>query len=255
MYLDGSTGWAGQTVPIRRDSALICVDCDTGKTVWRLEAYPNPEGSCKVVLSDSRIIYLDAHDDNIYQLGKGLSATTISAPQNDPILGSSVTITGTVTDQTNTGRINTAGSVDFILKGTPAIGDDSMEAWMEYMFQQRPKPTNATGVPVLLTAVDPNGNYITIGNVTSDNSGVFGCNWIPKVPGTYHIMATFSGSNAYGPSSSQTYMSVADREATPSPYPTVNIPSTEMYFIGSTLATIIAIAVAAVAIIYAVRKR
>jgi hypothetical protein len=255
MYIDGSTGWAGQTVPIRRDSALICIDCNTGKTVWRLESYPNPEGSCKVVISDSRIIYLDAHDDNIYQLGKGSSATTVSAPQNDPLLGSSITITGTVTDQTNSGRINTAGSVDFVLKGTPAIGDESMEAWMEYMFQQRPKPTNATGVLVLLTALDPNGNYITIGNVTSDSSGVFGCDWTPQVPGTYHIIATFPGSNAYGPSSSQTYMSVADRAVTPSPYPTATIPSNEMYFIASTLATIIAVAVATVAIIYAIRKR
>ena len=113
LYVDGSTGWAGQTVPIRRDSALLCIDCDTGKLVWRFEAYPNPEGSCKVVLSDSRIIYLDAHDDNIYELGKGPSATTVSAPQTDPLLGSSVTIIGTVTDQTTTGRINTAGSTDF----------------------------------------------------------------------------------------------------------------------------------------------
>ncbi len=88
--------------------------------VWRLEAYPNPEGGCKVVTSDSHIIYLDAHDDNIYCLGKGPSATTVSAPQTDPTLGSSVTITGTVTDQTDSGRINVAGSTDFTTQRNPS---------------------------------------------------------------------------------------------------------------------------------------
>jgi hypothetical protein len=249
MYLDGSTPWAGQTVPIRRDSALFCIDCTTGQLVWRLEAYPNPEGSCKVVISDSRIIYLDAHDDNIYCLGKGPSATTVSAPQTDPRLGSSVTITGTVTDQTTSGRINTAGSIDFTLKGTPAISDASMAAWMEYKFQQRPMPTNATGVPVTLTAIDPNGNYIHIGNVTSDISGAYGCDWTPEVPGTYQIIATFAGSNAYGGSFAQTYMSVSEAAPTASPYPEVVVPSTEMYFVASTIAIIIAIAIVGVLIL------
>jgi hypothetical protein len=243
MYVDGSTPWAGQTVPIRRDSALICIDCDTGQTAWRLEAYPNPEGSCKVVMSDSRIIYLDAHDDNIYCLGKGPSATTVSAPQTDPPLGSSVTIIGTVTDQTTSGRINVAGSIDFTLQGSPAISDASMAAWMEYKFQQRPMPANATGVPVMLTAIDPNGNYIVIGNVTSDLTGAYGCDWTPEVPGTYKITATFAGSAAYGGSFAQTYMSVAGPTATASPYPEVVVPSTEMYFVASTVAIIIAIAV------------
>ena len=255
IYVDGSTGWAGQTVPIRRDSALLCIDCDIGQLVWRLEAYPNPEGQSKVVLSDSRMIYLDAHDDNIYELGKGPSATTVSAPQNDPILGNSVTITGTVTDQTNSGRINTAGSTDFTLKGTPAIGDASMEAWMEYMFQQRPKPANATGVSVELSAIDPNGNYISIGNTTSDSSGAYGYDWTPQVPGTYHILATFAGSNAYGGSSAQTYLSVSKPAPTASPSPQASVPSNEMYFIASTVAIIIAIAVAAVGIIIVLRKR
>ena len=45
LYIDGSTPWAGQTTPIRRDSALFCIDCDIGQLVWRLEAYPHPEGA------------------------------------------------------------------------------------------------------------------------------------------------------------------------------------------------------------------
>ncbi len=255
IYFDGSTGWAGQTVPIRRDSALICVDGETGQMVWRMEAYPNPGGQTKAVISDGNLIYLDAHDDNIYCLGKGSSATTVSAPQVVPALGSSVMITGTVTDQTTSGRTNTAGSLDFTLKGTPAISDADQEAWMEYMFQQRPLPTNAIGVPVLLTAIDPNGNYIPIGNVTSDLTGTYSCKFTPEIPGTYQIIATFKGSNSYGGSFAQTYMAIGESAPTASPYPEVNIPSTEMYIIGMGVAIIIAVAIVGALILIAVRKK
>ena len=257
LYMDGSIGWAGQTVPIRRDAALFCVDCNTGQMIWRLEAYPSVANNAlsKVIISDGKILYLDNHDNNIYCLGKGPSATTVSAPQIDPPLGSSITITGTVTDQTNSGRINEAGSLDFVLKGTPAISDASMEAWMEYKFQQRTMPVNATGVLLSLDAIDPNGNYIHIGNVTSDLTGAYGFDWKPEVPGTYQIIATFKGSAAYGPSSAQTYMSVSEPAPTTSPYPVVSIPSTEMYFVASTVVIVSAIAIAAIAIMLVLKKK
>jgi hypothetical protein len=261
IYVDGSHGWAGQTSPIERDGALICINGVTGQTVWRLEAYPNPEanpyGSNTVVINDGRIIYLDLHDDNIYCLGKGPSATTVSAPQTVPALSSSVEITGTVTDQTNSGRINTAGSTDFTLKGTPAISDASMEAWMEYMFQQRPEPLNATGVPVTLSTIDPNGNYIFIGNVTSDINGNYGCEFTPKVPGQYHIFATFAGSNAYGPSSASTYLAVGNATATPAPTapPVTGIASTGTVELGVAAVIIVVVICVAVLAVLTLRKR
>ena len=54
IYLYGSTGWAGETSPIRRDGAIFCVDADTGELVWRLMAYPNTANNAlsKVVMSD-----------------------------------------------------------------------------------------------------------------------------------------------------------------------------------------------------------
>jgi hypothetical protein len=48
--------------------------------------------------------------------------------------GNSVLIQGTVTDQS-------PGA-----KGTPAISDSSMTGWMEYLYHQQSKPTNAKGV-------------------------------------------------------------------------------------------------------------
>ena len=116
-------------------------------------------------------------------------------------------------------------------------------------------PANATGVPVVLTAIDPNNNYITIGNTTSDLTGAYGLDWKPEISGTYQIIATFPGSNAYGPSFAQTYMSVSEAAATPSPYPIVTVPSNEMYFIGSTIAIIVAVAIAAIAIVLVLKKR
>jgi hypothetical protein len=253
IYLCGSTSWAGQTVPIRRDSALFCLDADKGETVWRLEAYPTAGNTAAqtVVISDGRIMYLDNHDNQIYCLGKGPSATTVSAPQSGALVGSVLTITGTVTDQTSSGRHNVAGSLDFTLKGTPAISDESMEAWMEHMFQQRPIPTNTTGVPVSIATIDPNGNYYDIGNVTSDLTGSYGCAFTPQVPGTYKIIATFAGSNSYGPSSAQTYLAVGEQAPTAAPAatPQSDIASKTdlMMYVGTaTVFIIIAIAIVTV---------
>jgi hypothetical protein len=191
----------------------------------------------------------------IYCFAPGLSATTVSAPQIVPALGSSVTITGTVTDDTPTGRHNVNGELDFSLKGTPAISDASMDAWMEYMYHQRPKPTNATGVPVSLDAIDPNGNYVHIGDATSDITGAYGLVWKPEVPGTYNVIATFAGSGAYGGSSAQTYLGVGEAAPTASPYPEITLPPTETYVIGVGIAIIIAIAIGFAVTILVLRKR
>jgi hypothetical protein len=255
LYLCGSIGWAGQTVPIRRDSALFCVDTSTGQMLWRLEAYPSYANNAlsKVVISEGRIIYLDNHDNQIYCLGKGPSGTTVSAPQLVPSLGSSVMITGTVTDQSPSGRHNVAGDLDFALKGTPAISDEDQSAWMEYMFQQRPIPTNAKGVEVTLDAIDPNNNYVHIGTTTSDIHGNYGFAWTPDVPGTYQIIATFAGSASYGPSSASTYLAVGEAPPTPAqPEPAAPLPPFEMYTLYATIAMIIAVAIATLLIL---RKR
>jgi hypothetical protein len=201
-------------------------------------------------------MYLDARDNQIYCIGKGSSATTVSAPQTVPALGSSVTLTGTVTDDSPSGRHNVAGDLDIALKGTPAISDADMDAWMEYMYKQRPMPSNAKGVEVTLDAIDPNNNYIHIGTTTSDLTGAYGFVWKPEVPGTYQIIATFGGSAAYGPSFAQTYMGVG--EAPPEqtqPEPVAPLPPFEMYTLYATIAIIIAIAIVGLVLVRMLRKR
>ena len=92
-----------------------------------------------------------------------------------------------------------------IAQGTPAISDAWMTPWMEYMYMDQPLPHNATGVPVSIDAVDPNGNFVHIGNATSDITGIYSFTWTPPdIPGNYTIVATFSADNSYYGSSGET---------------------------------------------------
>jgi uncharacterized cupredoxin-like copper-binding protein len=243
------------TMPLRRDGKIYCVDTETGEMLWAITDWP----SGSPIIADGRIISYDLQDGMIYCYGKGNSVTTVSAPQTVPALGSSVVITGTVTDDTITGRLNTnaagtshfnslnvpvSGDYDFTLKGTPAIGDESMDAWMEYKYHQRPIPTDAKGVEVSLDTIDPNGNYVHIATVTSDSSGNYGYAFEPEVPGTYQIIATFAGSRAYGPSSATTYLAAGEAPAATAPPPEYPQPiDYTMAIIGAVVVLLIAIAI------------
>ena len=257
IYLQPYEG-AGLSNPIRRDGKIICLNTITGEELWGLTAWPgyNP-GASMPVISDGRILYLDVHTNQIYCIGKGPSATTVNAPYSVPALGSSVTITGSVTDNSPSGRLNVNEGLDFTLKGTPAISDDYMNAWMEYMFQNRPIPANAKGVEVTLETIDPNNNLVSIGTTTTDVHGNYGIAFTPEVPGTYQIIAKFAGSNSYGSSSASTYLTVGEESPTPVPtYEPLNLAAIEstimLYVAAATVAIIIAIAIVGLLIL---RKR
>jgi hypothetical protein len=189
------------TIPLRRDAYLWCIDAETGVELWKIQCWANG-----LAIADGYIITLDSFDNQIYCYGKGPSKTTVAAPLTAVTKGSSVMITGTVTDQS-------AGAKD-----TPAIADEYMEEWMEYLYQQRPMPEDAKGVTVKLYAIDPNGNYQEIGYAIADAAGNFGKSWVPPVPGIYCITATFEGSASYGSSFDTTYFTVD-----PAPTPAATI--------------------------------
>ena len=246
---------AGLNSPIRRDGQLWCIDTDTGEMLWSLTCWPGYSGTVTPVIADGRILVLDNHDNQLYCIGKGPSGTTVAASPQVSVHGSSVMITGTVTDQTATGRRNVAGSVDFTLKDTPAISDEDMDAWMEHLFHQRPIPTDAKGVEVVLSVLDPNNNCYEIGRTTSDVEGNYGFAFEPLVPGTYQVIATFEGSDSYGPSSATTYLTVDEAPAaTPEPTPPPASVA-DMYLLPATGGIIIAIVVAVLVIWMIFRKR
>jgi hypothetical protein len=211
-----------------RGSRLYAINTDNGEEVWSIAGMFRHQ-----VIADGILTALNSYDGQVYAFGRGPSATTVSAPDIAIEVGQLCTLTGTVTDQTPS------------IKDTPAIADEDMSEWMEYLFMQKPIPGDAKGVPVSIDTIDPNGNFIHIGDTTSDMSGTYGFTWTPEVPGLYQLMATFAGSESYGSSYATTYLTAVDAplpDPTPAPTPA---PMTDTYIAGSTVAIVAAIAVVA----------
>ena len=210
-----------------RGGKLTVLDAENGDVVWSIGARLRHS-----IISDNILSALNIYDMQIYTFGKGPSKTTVEGPKIAVTLGSSVMITGSVTDQT-------AASKD-----TPAISEEDMSAWMEYLHMQKPIPANAKGVEVSLDVIDVNGNYRNIGTATTDISGTFGYMWEPDIPGQYTIMVTFAGSESYASSYAQTYLGVVEKPI-PTPQPEATpAPMTDTYLAGSTIAIIAAIGIA-----------
>ena len=127
---------------------------------------------------------------------------------------------------------------------------------MKYVYAQFPKPNDATGVNVLLSVLDSNGNTYDIGMATTDSSGTFGYSWQPEISGQYTVYARFPGSAAYYPSSAQTYINVEESiTPTPTVEPLKEESIADTYFIPAVAAIIIAIAIVGALNLFAVRKR
>ena len=66
---------------------------------------------------------------------------------------------------------------------TPAIADQDMSVWMDYLYGQNATllndPPSPHGVPVRLYAIDSNGNVAEVGTTTSDSSGKYSIAWTP----------------------------------------------------------------------------
>jgi outer membrane protein assembly factor BamB len=226
------------TAPVFKGAKLYCLNATTGELIWSSLSFDIVSSPA---CADGIMVWFNGYDNQIYAYGKGQSATTVTASPEVSVYGDSVLIKGTVTDQ-SPGQT----CLGIPAAGTPAIADDSMSAWMEYLYEQQPMPTNATGVTVTLDVVDANGNFRSIGTATSDTSGAFSYMWEPDIPGKYTLIATFQGSESYYASYAETAFGVTEAPAaTPTPTP-LALPPTETYFAVSTIAIIIAIAIAVV---------
>jgi hypothetical protein len=237
--------------PIRRDGQIWDINATTGKEIWQITCWP----SGAPILADGNLLVLDDHDNQIYNYGKGPSVTTVETAMAGIVQGQSFVIQGTVMDN-SPGTTQSSIALRFP-SGVPAVSDASESAWMEYVYQQRPFPTNTTGVTVDITLIDPNGNIVNEPAVTSDASGHYSLDYnANSVPGQYTVIANFVGSNSNYPSYSETSFVVDPAAATPAPATPTPQSVADMYFVPMSIGIIVLIIIVlAVVILLMLRKR
>jgi len=242
--------------PLYRGAKTFALDADTGKELWSIDAWLSLRA-----LADGYLVTVNAYDNRIYAIGKGPSATTVSAPKTAVPKGSAVLIEGSVLDES-------PGQA-----GTPCVAKESMSAWMEYLHMQKPCPAEVKGVPVKLMAMRADGTVIDIGTaVTNGYYGVFSYAWTPPSEGQYTVVATFEGDESYGSSSAATGLLVVpavSASASPpvspsgSPVPSASVspsvappsggtPGIDVFMVS---AAIVVIAVIVVAVVVLKRKK
>jgi hypothetical protein len=201
--------------PIYKGARTRAINATDGTEIYTLSDYGS---SWTQAIADGYTTFMNGYDNQIYAVGRGPSDTTVAASPKVSVYGSSVLVEGTVID-TAAGTQQNEQAARFP-DGVPAVSDESMSDWMEYVYQQKPRPTDVTGVEVVISVLDPNNNIYEVGRATSDADGMFHCAFTPEVPGEYTVIATFEGSNGYWPSHAKTAINVEEAPTgTPEPTP------------------------------------
>jgi outer membrane protein assembly factor BamB len=248
--------------PLYKGMLVRCIDANNGTELWTLTGSQGSQGAppgaggglMGSALADGFYVYFNTYDSQIYSIGKGPSAMTVEAPMTAASLGSSVVIRGSITD-ISAGTQQKEQAARFP-NGVPAVSDTSMKEWMEYVYMQKPKPTNTTGVLVKLYVIDTNNNYRPIGETTSDTDGFFSLNWKPDIEGKYTVIAKFDGSESYWPSHATTAFAVDPAPATPAPTDMPPQSIADLYFVPAITGLFVAIiAVGALMTMLLLKKR
>ena len=234
------------TKPLERGFNLYCLNATTGQEIWKILHY-----HYGISIADGYLVAGDEYNNLIDCYGKGPTATSTQTPLAGVAQGQAFTVQGTVMD-ISPGASQNAIKTKFP-NGLPAVSEDSQSAWMEYVYLQQAFPSNATGVPVSVNVIDPNGNYMNLGTATTDTSGFYAFQVNPDMltagPGTYKVITTYAGSNSYWPSNSESAFTINSAPSTPAPTAvplTMDAVNTSVmtYTIVAAVAIIIAIAIA-----------
>ena len=185
-----------QSAPYARGFGTYCINATSGELMWKLD-----EPAVLGAAADGYSVLTSQYGGFTYYIGKGKSQTTISAGPKTIAKGASLVIEGTVTDLSPASL------------GAACVSEESMGAYMSYLHMQSQMqnmlhPDPVTGVPVSIDAMDPNGNFVHIADVTSEVSSFFSTTWKPDMVGRYVITASFAGSPSYGSSFAETAMVV-----------------------------------------------
>jgi hypothetical protein len=113
------------------------------------------------------MVTLNAYDNQLYAWGKGPTKMTVDPPNIGLTTATPITIRGTIME-ISAGSQQEAPAARFP-NGLPCVSEESQKTWMEYVYMQQPRPTNATGVDVTISVLDPNGNCYDVTTTTSDD--------------------------------------------------------------------------------------
>jgi outer membrane protein assembly factor BamB len=224
--------------PLLKGAQVRVFNYTTGDIVWTMDGWANPS---TFALGDGVLTYWNNYDHQIYAVGKGPSSTTVTIADDVVTSGNSVMITGTVTD-VSPGTTQSVNGMRFP-NGVPAVSDASQSAWMAYVYMEKPRPTNVTGVTVTLSVIDSNGNSRDIGTTIANADGFYSFNWKPDIEGKYSVTATFAGSESYWPSHAATAFNVDQAPPTPAPTDAPADSVADMYFVPAIAGIIVAIAI------------
>ena len=242
--------------PLYNGYCIYCIDAITGEEIYKMLSWSGQvggTGTSTALLADGYLVYYNYYDNQIYAVGKGPSDTSVTASPKISVNGDRVLVEGSVID-TAAGASQHEQAARFP-DGVPAVSDDSMSAWMEYVYMQQSMPTNVIGVEVIISVFDPNGNRYEVGRTMSDASGMFKLAFVPEVPGEYTVIAAFAGSGSYYGSYAETAVYVEDAPAA-TPEPTKAPASlADQYLLPATGGIIAAIAVVGVVLALLLRKK
>jgi outer membrane protein assembly factor BamB len=240
--------------PFYKGSLNRAIDAYTGREIWTMAGWGTGMyvGQSNLV-ADGYYVYWNCYDSQIYSIGKGPSSMTIETPKAAIELGKSLIISGAITDISAGTKQN--AQVARFPNGVPAVSDESMSAWMEYVYMQKPLPTNVTGVPVTISVADANGNFREIGVTTSDSKGFYSLQWKPDIEGKFTVYASFVGSESYWPSNAVSAFAVDPAPTTPIPSQAVTTTAADVYLLPGIIAIIVSIAIVGAMIMLMLRKR
>jgi hypothetical protein len=241
--------------PLFKGAFNVAVNATTGKQIWALSGYTGEFFAMSYAMADGYNTWFNGYDNSIYVVGKGPSQTTVSAPSEGLTMGTPVVIKGTVMD-ISPGTKQYEQASDFP-NGVPVSSDASMQAWMAYVYQQQPCPSNFTGAPVTITVTDSNHNTRVIGTAMTDGTGTYRLTWIPDIPGNFTVYATFAGNAGYYGSQAEDGFAVYQPAVSTTPVPTATPTSVaDLYFVPAIAGLFVLIIVVAIVLaLLMLRKR
>ena len=242
--------------PMPRGAPFICLNATTGEVIWRVNGMYRQSGwGGQPLIGSGVILTQDTYDQRTWCIGKGPTATTVSAPDVVVPNGATAVIQGTVMD-ISPGCSDEKVQLRFP-NGVPAVCEADMSEWMLYVYKQFERPADAVGVDVSLTVLDSADQVVDDVTVVSDANGCFSYAFAADVAGEYSVVASFAGSNSYYGSFAVSSSFVVEEAPESTPEPTATPASVAaQYFVPAVAGIIVALVVIGVLLVLLLlRKR